>query len=160
MPHAKSMAVMIVALVAASAACAQDIETQPVAPPKTEPQPGYGFAPTVGALLRADADKALAEALGTRAPARNEPAASPPPAPVSAAIAPKPAPQERTILIGIYGSGSLQAWEAELIINNVPVVLSAGQQYQSWRVNSIDRNCVGLQSTVGKPARMLCGSRR
>ncbi|RMX08159.1 hypothetical protein D8I35_03315 [Corticibacter populi] len=131
--------------VAQGATATIPVAASPAAPVAAHPQPGYGFAPTVGALLRADADKALAAALGQDAPGAK---------PVAPSVE-KKKPVEQVSLLGIYGRAG--AWRADVAINGVSVVLAAGDSFQDWRARSVDNRCVVL-AKAGQ-TRKLCGTR-
>lgn len=152
MPRAETMMASLILLLSSASAVAQDAATA-----SHQPQPGYGFAPTVGALLRADADKALAQALGKSRP-QTAPDAGAGTTRPSAQAADQPLrSDDRTTLIGIYGQA--QAWRADVVINGVAVPLSAGDRYQSWQVRAINGRCVELGRTTGKAVRTLCLAR-
>ena len=100
---------------------------------ETQPQPGYGFTPTVKELLQADARKARAAALGE---AKN-----------TAAHLEKPAteakPQLVVELVGMYGHNGM--WKADVAIAGHLYTFSAGDSYAGFKARRISSRCIELQ---------------
>lgn len=107
-----------------------------------EPQPGYGYAPTVKELLQIDAKKAREAALGEDSSTAQQPSKPLEP------IKPRPALH----LAGVYGHAG--QWKAEVSIDGQPYEFSAGQVYSGFKAKRITGNCIELQHP--KFAQKLC----
>lgn len=101
-----------------------------------QPQPGYGFAPTVKELMRIDAEKARAAALGQSSDTTNK-------KPQEPVVATPPEPQPSKQLIGIYGHSG--RWSAEVAIDGRSRIFNRGDAYMGFKATHVDSRCVHLQ---------------
>ena len=135
----------------AAHAAAQDL-----AAAASQPQPGYGLAPTVKKLMQLEADKAVAAAQGQSATS-----AQPTPIEQAAATsAPKVAetpeePRQVLTLDGIYGRTG--RWTAEVAIDGRVYAFTPSEIKAGYKAKRIDARCIELQHA--KFPQKLCSDR-
>lgn len=124
----------------------------------SQPQPGYGFAPTVKKLMQIEADKAVAAAMGQStqlAPAAAIEKAAAAAAPESKTPELQPEPRPVLGLKGIYGHGG--RWTAEVAIDGRVYAFSAKEIKAGYKATRIDARCIELQHA--KFPQKLCSDR-
>lgn len=126
------------AVVAALIGFAMHAAAQDLAAAASQPQPGYGFAPTVKKLMQLEADKAVEAALGQTG--GSTPAAAPTVQP--AAEAP-PEPRPLLTLNGIYGR--VGRWTAEVAIDGRIYAFTPAEMKAGYTAKRIDARCIELQ---------------
>lgn len=115
-------------------------------------QPGYGFAPTVAELLKADAEKARRAALDTPIQASSAPLDTRP----ESIKAPAQAPQPQLELLGLYGRAG--TWKAEVRIDGRMASFGAGDTNFGWRARGVTATCIELIQSRAHLARKLCSA--
>ena len=144
------------AVAAALIGFAMHAAAQDLAAAASQPQPGYGFAPTVKKLLQLEADKAVEAALGQTGGSAPSAAAPQAPAPtVQPAVEVPPEPRPLLTLDGIYGRGG--RWTAEVAIDGRIYAFMPAETKAGYTAKRIDARCIELQHN--KFPQKLCSDR-
>ena len=144
------------AVAAALIGFAMQAAAQDLAAAASQPQPGYGFAPTVKKLMQLEADKAVEAALGQTGgstPAAAAPQAAAPT--VQPAVEAPPEPRPLLTLNGIYGR--VGRWTAEVAIDGRIYAFTPAEMKAGYTAKRIDARCIELQH--GKFPQKLCSDR-
>ena len=144
------------AVAAALIGFAMHAAAQDLAAAASQPQPGYGFAPTVKKLMQLEADKAVEVALGQTGgstPAAAAPQAAAPT--VQPAVEAPPEPRPLLTLNGIYGR--VGRWTAEVAIDGRIYAFTPAEMKAGYTAKRIDARCIELQH--GKFPQKLCSDR-
>lgn len=144
------------AVAAALIGFAMHAAAQDLAAAASQPQPGYGFAPTVKKLMQLEADKAVEAALGQTGgstPAAPAPQAAAPT--VQPAVEAPPEPRPLLTLNGIYGR--VGRWTAEVAIDGRIYAFTPSEMKAGYTAKRIDARCIELQH--GKFPQKLCSDR-
>ncbi len=144
------------AVAAALIGFAMHAAAQDLAAAASQPQPGYGFAPTVKKLLQLEADKAVEAALGQTGGSTTAAAAPQGAAPtVQPAVEAPPEPRPLLTLNGIYGRAG--RWTAEVAIDGRIYAFTPAETKAGYTAKRIDARCIELQHN--KFPQKLCSDR-